>query len=118
MRELSAPARKTDGFVGGAEECLCLVDSFLKFTLRHAVRDHPAAGLNVHHAVLDDRGAQHNAGIHCAVCGKITDRTRVNGTSLLLLEFVDDFHGAYLRCTGEGTGRETGGESIDRAEIV
>src|SRR5579863_2261040 len=55
------------GFFGGSEQCLCLVDAFLLFELRIGVSHDAGAGLHIHDAVFDERGAQHDAGIHvCA----------------------------------------------------
>src|SRR5215470_7675900 len=74
--------------LGGAEQRLRLVDAFLLLVLRIGVGDHAGAGLHVHAAVLDERGAQHDAGVHLAGGGEIADAARIEA-ALLLLQLVD-----------------------------
>src|SRR5215468_6333035 len=52
--------------LGGAEQRLGLVDAFLLLGLRIGIGDDAGAGLHVHRAVLDQRGAQHDAAVHVA----------------------------------------------------
>ena len=66
------PAR----FFGSAEQSPRLVDAFLLLGGGIAIRDDAGAGLHVHGAVLDQRGAQGDAGVHVAVGVEITDARR------------------------------------------
>src|SRR5437763_11951514 len=88
--------------LGGAEQGLRLVDALLLLEIRTRIRHDPGAGLHIHHAVLDERGAQHDAGVHLAGCGEIADRAGVEA-ALFLLELVDDLHGPNLRRAGYRT---------------
>ena len=56
----------------------------------------PAAGLHVRDAVLDDDGADVDAGVEVARVGQVADRAAV-GAALDRLELVDDLHRADLR---------------------
>ena len=64
---------EAQGLLGGAEQGARLVHAFALFARRIGVGDDAAAGLHMHHAVLDHRGAQHDAGVHLAVGGEIAD---------------------------------------------
>src|SRR5581483_12164210 len=54
-------ARKAACFLGGAKQCLRLVDAFLLFRGWVTVGDDAGASLYVHLAALDERGTQHDA---------------------------------------------------------
>src|SRR4051812_23699526 len=108
----SGRAREAARLFGGAEQSLGLVDAFLLLGFRIGIRDDAGAGLDVHRAVLDQRGAQHDGGVHPASGGEIADRAGIE-PALLLLQLVDNFHGAYLGRAGNGAGRKAGGERID-----
>src|ERR1700724_4119905 len=69
--------RKPARFLGGAEEGAGLVDAFLLLGVRIGIRDHAGAGLDVHVAVLDERSAQHDAGVHLAGGREIPDEAGV-----------------------------------------
>src|ERR1700704_3404254 len=62
----SSSAREALGFLGGAEQRLGLVHAFLLLGLRIGIGNDAGAGLHIHGAVLDERGAQHDRGVHVA----------------------------------------------------
>src|SRR4029450_13890730 len=73
---LSSPrrARKSFGFFRGAEQRFGLVDAFLRLELGVGIGDDAGAGLGMHHAVLDQRRAQHDAAVELARGGEIPHR--------------------------------------------
>ena len=74
----ASQAGKTHGLIGGAEQGLGLVDAFLMLVFGNAVGDDAGAGLDIHLAVLDDGGAQHDAGVHVAIGGEIADAAGID----------------------------------------
>ena len=81
------------GFAGGGHERASLVLAFLVFKIRFTVDDDTGTGLNVDFLVLDDGGAQRNAGIHRTVGRDIADTARIDATPHRF-QFINDFHGA------------------------
>ncbi len=79
--------------------CLGLAD----LVVGVGVGDDAAAGLDVDAAVLDQRGADVDAGVEVAAVGQVADRAAV-GTALGRLELVDDLHRADLRRSRERPG--------------
>src|SRR5262249_56862 len=59
--------------LGGAKQRLGLVYAFLLLGGGIGIGDDAGAGLHVDRAVLDQRGAQHDAGVHLAGGGEIAD---------------------------------------------
>src|SRR3981189_2281942 len=57
-----AGAGEAPRLLGGAKQRFRLVDAFLLLGGRVGIGDDAGAGLNIHVAVLDQRGAQHDAG--------------------------------------------------------
>src|SRR5262249_36887138 len=84
-------AREPLRLLGRAEQRLGLVDALLLLGLGIGIGDDAGAGLHVHGAVLDQRGAQHDAAVELAGGGEIADRAGIE-SALLLLELVDDLH--------------------------
>src|SRR5215471_20084361 len=78
-----------------------------------AVGDHADARLHDHLAVLDDGGAQHDAGVHAAVAREIAGGATVQ-VAALGLELVDDLHGAHLGSAGERAGGEARYQRVER----
>src|SRR6516165_7727091 len=70
---LSAPRRTGEpaGFLGGPEQGLGLLDTFLLLERRIGIRNNPGARLHVHDPVLNQRGSQDNTAVHLAIGGKI-----------------------------------------------
>ncbi|MNP37327.1 hypothetical protein D3C76_1307690 [compost metagenome] len=66
-------------------------------------------------AVLDDRRANGNRGIHVAIPGKVTHGPAVNAT-LDRLQLVDDLHRADLRRARQGAGRQNRAQCIHRRQ--
>ena len=62
-------------------------------------------------AVLDDSCADRDSSVHVAGEVEIADRSRVHAATVRL-KLGNDLHCAYLRCAGDGPGREAGSESI------
>src|SRR5216684_2199657 len=114
---LSLPAPRRAGeplrLLGRAEQRLGLVDAFLLLGLRIGVGDDAGAGLHVHYAVLDQRGAQHDAAVELAGGGEIADRTGVE-PALLLLQLVDDLHRPHLGRARDGAGRKARRQRVER----
>ena len=81
------------------------------------VGDDAGAGLDIHGAVLDQRGAQHDAGVHVLAGGEIADAAGIE-RALFLLQFVDDLHGAHLWRAGHRAGGKAGGERIERIAVL
>src|SRR6185437_13994131 len=83
------------GLVGGLEQRARLAHALGLLALGHRIGNHARAGLHIHDAILHHRGPEHDAAIHLAVGGEITDAARIR-TARLILELVDDLHGAHL----------------------
>src|ERR1041385_84932 len=109
-------AGKSPRLFGSAEQRLGLVDAFLLLERRITVSDDAGAGLHIHGAVLDQRGAQHDAGIHLAGRREIADAAGIE-PALFLLELVDDLHGADLGRARHGAGRKSRGQRIERVVL-
>ena len=80
------------------------------------VGDGAAAGLHVRDAVLDDDGADADAGVEVARVGEVADRAAV-GAALDRLELVDDLHRADLRGARQRARRQHGAQRVDRADV-
>ncbi len=104
------------GFFRRAEQRLGLVDAFLLLGLRIGIRHDAGAGLHVHGAVLDQRGAQDDAAVELAGRGKIADRPGVE-PALVVLELVDDLHRPHLGRARDGAGREACGKRVERVML-
>src|SRR4029453_9227862 len=104
---LSPPrrARKAFGLLRGAEQCFGLVDTFLLLELWVGIGDDAGAGLDIHHAVLDQCRAQHDATVELARGGEIAHRPGIE-PALVGFEFVNDLHRPHLRRARDGAGRE------------
>src|ERR1700722_6242190 len=101
---------ETLGERDGLEHGLGFVHRFVEFTFRRRIVDPTTTGLDVSHAVLDQRGADGDAAIEVAVERKITDAAAVR-SALGLFEFGNELHGADLgraaeRAGGEGRAHE------------
>src|SRR5215471_21116789 len=81
-----------------------------------AVGDHADARLHDHLAVLDDGGAQHDAGVHAAVAREIAGGAAVE-VAALGFELVDDLHRAHLGSTRERAGGEARDQRIKVAVL-
>src|SRR2546422_5840798 len=112
---LSPPrrARKSFGLFRGAEQRLGLVDAFLLLGFGVGIGDDASAGLDIHHAVLDQRRAQHDAAVELARGGEIAHRPGIE-PPLVGFELVDDLHRAYLWRARDGAGRKAGRERVER----
>src|SRR5689334_3924657 len=80
-------AGKTARFFRRTKQGLRLVDAFLLLEIGIAVGHDACACLNVHRAVLDQRGPQNDAGVHFARSGKIPDTAGVQ-TALFFLQLI------------------------------
>src|SRR5262249_53363805 len=109
--------RKAARFLGGTEKRLGLVHAFLLLAVRIAVGDDPGAGLDIHRAVLHERSAEHDAGVHFARGGKIANAAGVE-TALFLFEFVDDLHRTHFRRAGHGAGGKARSQRIERVMLL
>src|SRR5689334_8989616 len=107
--------REPHRFLGGGKEGARLVEDLLVLGGRIAVGNDAAAGLDHHLAVLDDGGAQHDAGVHAAIAREIADGAGIE-VAALGLELVDDLHGAHLRRARERAGGEARDQRIHRIE--
>src|SRR6516165_9994635 len=117
---LPAPATRAGKplrFIGGTKQRHGLIDTFLLLELRFGIGDDPSTRLNIHLAVLEERRAQSDAGVHLLSGRKISDATGVEGT-LFFFYFVDDLHRAHFRSAGDGPGRETGRQRFKRPAIL
>src|SRR5215211_9465080 len=85
-RLLPAPAQAGEAarLFGRAEQGLGLVHAFLLLERRIGVGDDPGTGLHVDDAVLDQRGAQRDAGVHLAAGAEIPDAAGVEAALLPL----------------------------------
>src|SRR3954467_15622674 len=98
-------AGKTHCLFRGPEEGLGFVDAFLLLGGRVGIVDDARAGLDRHTPVLHNGRAQHDTGIHLAIGAEIADASGI-GPALVLLQLVDDLHGAHLWRAGDRPGRE------------
>jgi hypothetical protein len=73
----------------GGEQGAGLVLAFALFGRRVAVGDDAGAGLDMHHAVLEHGGAQHDAAIDRAIGREIADAAGI-GAARFGFEFGDD----------------------------
>src|SRR5215471_14915376 len=108
-----AGVSETSRFFSSAEQRLGLVDAFLLLERGIGVGDNAGPGLHVHDAVLDQGGAQHDAGVHLAGGREIADRTGIDA-ALFLLQLVDDLHRPHLRRAGDSAGGKAGNERVER----
>ena len=119
--EASPPSRgasppdggEAHGFLGGAEQGAGLGPGFLVFRLGVAIGHHAGAGLGIKNAILHQRGAQADSGIHAAITAKIAKAAGIDATARGL-QLLDDFHRAEFWRTGERAGREAAGQRIQR----
>ena len=109
--QIVAPGAHAGGeahrLLGGADQRLGLVAALLVLRLGVAVGDDTAARLHDQGAVLDQPGAQRDAGIHAAVGGEVADAAAIESAPLGF-QLVDDLHRPHLRRAGDGAGRESG----------
>src|SRR5512144_1711565 len=84
--------------LGRPQQGAGLAAALLVFRLGVAVGDDAAARLHVKRAVLDDRGAQRDAGVDLAVRRDVADAATVDAAPLRL-QLVDDLHRPNLRRT-------------------
>src|SRR5262249_15006947 len=110
-------ARKAARLLGGAEQGPGLVDAFLLLEGGIGVGNNAGAGLHIDVAVLEQRRAQYDAAVHRTVGGEVADAPGIE-PALLLLQFVDDLHGAHLGGARHGAGREPGDEGAKRVVPV
>src|SRR6516225_6030800 len=112
---LSPPrrARKAFGLFRGAEQRFGLVDAFLLLALGVGIGDDAGAGLDIHHAVLDQRRTQHDAAVELACGGEIAHRSGIE-PALVRFELVDDLHRPHLGGARDGASREAGSQRIER----
>src|SRR5258708_10906878 len=82
-RAPSSP-REPDRFLRRAEERARFIQNFLVLGGGVAVSDDAAAGFHHHPAVLDDGGAQHDAGVHAAVAVGISYGAAIEGAAVEL----------------------------------
>ena len=76
---LGFPRREPDGFLGGADQRAGCPATFLHIPPRLLVPcNDPGTGLDVHHPVLDQRGAQADARIHRPVGCEVADAAGVD----------------------------------------
>src|SRR5215470_16429695 len=106
-------ARKSFGLFRGAEQRLGLVDAFLLLEFGVGIGDDAGASLDVHHAVLDQRRAQHDAAVELARGGEIAHRPGIE-PALVGFELVDDLHRPYLGRARDGAGREARRQRVER----
>ncbi len=93
-----------------------LFDAFLLLEAGLESATMPAPSLHIHFAVLHQRGAQNDTGIHLARRGEIADAAGIK-PALFLLQFVDDLHRPNFGRAGRGAGGKTRGERIERVEF-
>src|SRR3990167_5452336 len=98
---------------GSAEKSARLGDAFLMLVLGHRIRHDPGTGLDVHPAVLDDRSAEHDAGVHRPIGREIADAAGVDA-ALLDLQLVDDLHRADLWRARHRACRKARCEGVER----
>src|SRR5687768_12387451 len=82
-----AEAGEAHSLFGRPELGSGLVDALGLFARRHAVGDDAGARLRVHPAVLHDRGAQGDAGVHRTVGAEIADAAGIDA-ALVFLQLV------------------------------
>src|SRR5580704_10447793 len=66
-------AGETLRLFSGAKQRHCFIDAFLLLELRLGVGDYAGAGLDIHDAILEQRRAQCDAGIHLFAGREIAD---------------------------------------------
>ena len=76
------------------------------------VVDDPAARLHMNLAVLEDGGAQRDAGIHVATRAEIPDAAGIDAARMRF-ELGDDFHRANFWCARCCASRKARGEGGD-----
>src|SRR3989304_5864517 len=89
---MASGAGATPGLLGGAKERLSLVDAFLLLRGRVGIGNDAGPCLHIHAAVLDERGAQHDANVEVAGGGEIAAAARVD-PALLPLQRGGIFYG-------------------------
>ncbi len=76
------------------------------------VGDDAGAGLDMDHAVLDEGGAQHDAGVHLPVGREVADAAAV-GPALGLFQLVDDLHRPHFRRARQRAGGKARHQRVD-----
>jgi hypothetical protein len=100
----------------GLEEAGSLGFGFGEFGVRDGIGDDAGAGMEPGVKIADDGGADGDAELAFAVESEVAMASAV-GAAGDGFEGVDDFHGAELGGTGDGTAWETGGEGIEMGQV-
>src|SRR5438552_343546 len=79
--------------------------------------NYAAAGLHIGDAVFHDHGTKRDTGIEVAREIEVEDSAGVDAAASAL-QFLDDFHGADLRCTRNGAGRKTGHQRVKTIHVL
>src|ERR1035441_3688934 len=95
-RRIKFSVRKSFRHRHSLEHGLGFVDGFLKFALGRRIVDPAAPGLHVSLAVLEQRGADGDAGVEIAVERKITDAAAIRSAGGLF-ELGNNLHLADFR---------------------
>src|ERR1700675_2626240 len=103
------------GFEGGQERAR-LVHGLLILAFGGGIGDDAASGLHVRDAILDDHGAQRDAGV------QITSEIHVQhapgiDTAAGALEFFDDFHGPDFGGAGNGAGGKASHQRVQGIDV-
>ena len=88
------------------------------FGVRVAIGHHAAAGLDVHHPVLEEGGAQDDAGVDRAIGAEVARGAGIAHPALFDLQLVDDLHRPHLGRAGERAGGQGGHHHIHRVQAV
>src|SRR5437588_9806101 len=102
--------------LSGAKQRHCFIDAFLLLELRLGVGDYAGAGLDMHDAVLEQRRAQCDAGVHLFAGREIADAAGIE-RALFLFQFVDDLHRTHLWRAGDGAGWKTRDQCVECAAL-
>src|SRR5258708_10061007 len=111
----TAGAGEAHGFFRRANQRARLQHALVVLRLEVGVGHHADAGLDIQDVVLDQGGAQHDAGVHRAVGGEVAGAAGIDAAAYRL-DLVDDFHGAHLGRARQRARREAGLEGIDRVQ--
>src|SRR4029077_16222762 len=93
-----------------------LIHGFLKLALGNGIGDQPRPGLHGSQPFLYDQSANRDTGIEIAGEIEIKNGSGVDAATRRF-QLVNDFHGANLGRTGDGSRGEAGSESVEDIDI-
>ncbi len=90
----------------------CFVDAFLVLSFGRGIGHDAGAGLNVGVPVLEDNGAQGDAGVGVAIEAEVTDSAGVDA-AFVFFKLVEELHGTDFGRAADGARGEGGAHDVE-----